>query len=110
VAVITPTISVTFQNNATSVAVGQTVGATLTLSSPAPQPYGTTVTLLDLQDTDAYNVPGLVSLSSSTVFIPPGGTSGTFSVTGVTPGSVEIVPGSPGYSRVHVILFAVTEH
>jgi hypothetical protein len=108
VAVITPKITVTFQNNLTSVKVGQTIGATLTLSSPAPQPYGTTVTLLDLQDYDAYNVPGLVSLSPSPVFIPPGSTTGTFTVTGVTPGSVEIVLGAPGYSRVNLILFAVT--
>jgi hypothetical protein len=108
VAVTTPAITVTFQNNLNSIAVGQTISATITLSSPAAAPSGTTVTLLDIQDHDAYNVPGLVSLTPSNVLIPPGSTTGTFNVTGVTPGSVEILPGAPGYSRVHIILFAVT--
>lgn len=106
--VVTPTITVTFQNNLTSIAVGQTISATVTLSSPAGQPFGTTVTLVDLEDHDAFNMPGLVTFSSPTVVIPPGSTTGTFTLTGARSGSVEILPGSPGYSRVHVILFAVT--
>jgi hypothetical protein len=110
VAVTTPTINVAFQNNLTSIAVGQTISATITLSSPAPQPYGTAVTLVDIQDHDAGNVPGLVSFSPSTVFIPAGSTTGTFNLTGVTAGSIEILPGAPGYSRVHIILFEVTAH
>jgi hypothetical protein len=108
--VITPTITVTFQNNLTSIAVGQTITATITLSSPAPQPYGTTVTLFDIQDHDAFNLPGLVTFNSPTVLIPGGSTTGTFTLTGAEAGSIEILPASPGYSRVHVILFAVTAH
>ena len=89
--------------------MGQTISATITLSSPAPQPYGTTVTLFDIQDHDAFNVPGLVTFNSSTVLIPGGSTTGTFTLTGLLkPGPIEILPASPGYSRVHVILFAVT--
>jgi hypothetical protein len=108
--IITPTITVTFQNNLTSIALGQTISATITLSSPAPQPYGTTVTLFDIQDHDAFNVPGLVTFSSPNVLIPAGSTTGTFTLTGAEAGSIEILPASPGYSRVHVILFAVTAH
>jgi len=110
VAVTTPTINVTFQNNLTSIAVGQTISATITLSSPAPEPYGTAVTLVDIQDHDSGNVPGLVSFSPSTVLIPAGSTTGTFNLTGVTAGSIEILPGASGYSRVHIILFDVTAH
>jgi hypothetical protein len=106
--IITPTITVAFQNNLTSIAVGQTISATITLSSPAGQPFGTTVTLVDLQDHDAFNVPGLVTFSSPSVLIPGGSTTGTFTITGAIPGSIEILPGSPGYSRVHVIFFTVT--
>ena len=84
--VVTPTITVTFQNNLTSIAVGQTITATITLSSPAPQPYGTTITLFDIQDHDAFNIPGLVTFSSPSVFIPAGSTTGTFLLTGAEAG------------------------
>ena len=59
----TPTLAVTFDNSATSIALGQSIGATITLSAPAPQPAGSSVTLIDVQDHDSGNMPGLVNTS-----------------------------------------------
>lgn len=107
VAVSGATISVAFDNNATSVAVTQSIGATITLSGPAP-PGGTTVTLVDIQDHDAGNVPGLVSFTPTAVVVPGGSTTGRFTMTGALVGPVEILPGATGYARVQVIPFTVT--
>ncbi len=107
VVVATPTIAVTFDNNATSVALGQSLGATITLSAPAPQPSGTSVTLIDVQDHDSGNMPGLVTFNSPTVVIPPGSTTGRFTITGAEVGPIEIQVGSPGFARLNFIVFHV---
>ena len=107
VVVANPTIAVTFDNNATSVALGQTLGATITLSAPAPQPSGTSVTLIDIQDHDSGGMPGLVTFNTPMVVIPPGSTTGRFTITGAQVGPIEIQVGSPGYARVNFIVFNV---
>lgn len=107
VVVAIPTLAVTFDNNATSVALGQTVGGTITLSAPAPQPFGSSVTLVDVQDHDSGNVPGLVTFNTPIVLIPPGSTTGRFTLTGAQVGSIEIQVGSPGYARLNFIVFHV---
>ncbi len=73
--VITPgaTISISFDNNAGGVGLTHTIGGTITLSSAAPQPNGTTVTL-----SANPAVPGLVNFSATSVTIPAGNTTGTF--------------------------------
>ncbi len=106
VAVVTPAITIAFNNNATAVALTQTIGGTVTISAPAP-PGGTAVTLVDVQDFDTGQIPGLVTFNPASVVIPPGSTTGTFTMTGVEVGSVEILPGSPGYARVSFIPFNV---
>jgi len=106
VVVATPTITLTFNNNATSVPLTQTIGGTVTLSAPAP-PGGTSVTLVDVQDFDSGQIPGLVTFNPTSVAIPAGSTTGTFTITGAALGSVEILPGAPGYARVNFIPFNV---
>jgi hypothetical protein len=107
VVVSTPKISVTFDGSATSVPLGQSIGGTVTLSSPAP-PGGTSVTLVDVQDHDAGEIPGLVTFSPTAVFIPAGITTGRFTMTGAEVGPIEILPGAPGYQRVNFLVFTVT--
>ena len=107
VAVVTPAIAVTFNNSASSVPVMQSIGGTITLSAPAP-PGGTSVTLVDVQDYDAGQTPGLVTFNPTSVVIPAGSTTGTFTMTGAAVGPVEILPGAPGYPRVNFIPFNVT--
>ena len=85
----------------------QSIGGTITLSAPAP-PGGTSVTLVDVQDYDAGQTPGLVTFNPTSVVIPAGSTTGTFTMTGAAVGPVEILPGAPGYPRVNFIPFNVT--
>ena len=107
VVVAVPTIAVTFDNNATSVALGQTLGATITLSAPAPPPSGSSVTIIDVVDHDSGGMPGLVTFNTPVVAIPPGSTTGRFMLTGAQLGPVEIQIGSPGYARLNFIMFNV---
>jgi hypothetical protein len=109
VSVVTPAIAVTFNNNASSVPVTQTIGGTITLSAAAP-PGGTSVSLVDVQDYDAGQTPGLVTFNPTSVVISPGSTTGTFTMTGAAVGPVEILPGAPGYPRVNFIPFNVTNN
>ena len=106
VVVAIPTLSVTFDNNATSIALGQTVGATITLSAPAP-PSGTNVTLVDVEDHDSGRTPGLVTFNTPVVVFPSGSTTGRFTITGARVGSIEIQVGSPGYARLNFLVFDV---
>jgi hypothetical protein len=107
VLVETPTLAFTFDNSATSVALGQSIGATITLSAPAPQPSGSSVTFIDIQDHDSGNMPGLVTFNVPMIVIPPGSTTGRITITGAELGPIEIQVGSAGYQRLNFIVFNV---
>ena len=85
--VVTPTISITLDS--ATVAVARTINATITLNAPAT-PGGVTVVLGSIPS-------GIVDLEPPNVTIPAGGTTGTFTVTGLSEGSATIVVRSPGY-------------
>ena len=104
--VTTPTISIAFNNNVTSVGLTHTVGGTITLSAPAP-PNGANVTLASINDTDSGQIPGAITFNPTMVVIPAGQTTGTFTVTGTALGNVGILPGAAGYARVNVVPFSV---
>ena len=90
--VSTASISVALNNNATAIGLTRTLSGTITLSSPAPQ-GGLTVTL----SADPLAI-GQVSFNPTSVSILPGGTTGTFSVTGVALGSTTITASASGYT------------
>ena len=92
VAVSTASIAVALSNNATAIGLTRTLSGTITLSSPAP-PSGLSVAL----SADA-SATGQVSFNPSVVSIPQGGTTGTFTVTGVTLGSTTITASAPNYT------------
>ncbi len=108
VTVTLPTIAITMDGNVTSVGLNQSVGATITLSAPAPAFTGAMVSLVDVEDHDSGNIPGLVTFSPSLVVIPPGGTTGRFTITGTRVGGVEILPSAAGFPRAFVTVFDVT--
>ena len=102
VTIDTPSISITFMNNATGVGLQNTVNGTITLGAPAPSPNGTTVTLTD---TPEANNGGNVSFNggtagqSASVTIQPGSTTGSFTLTGQALGAVDLAASASGYTR-----------
>lgn len=84
--VVTPAISVSLPS---IVGVTQTINGTVTLSAPAPT-GGATIALNS-------NPAGRVTIPSSIV-IPAGSATGTFTLTGVAIGSTTITASSPGYT------------
>ncbi len=73
------------------VGVGHTVSGSVTLSAPAPA-TGTTVTVTS-------SSTGTATVSPGTITIAAGGTTGSFTVTGVGQGSATINASSKGYSN-----------
>jgi hypothetical protein len=71
------------------VGVTRTLNGVITLTSPAPT-GGVTVTLSDLS--------GLVSFQPASIPFAAGGTTATFTLTGVTTGSTTVTAGAPGYN------------
>jgi hypothetical protein len=90
--VTTAAISIALNNNATAVGLTRTLSGTITLSAPAP-PAGLTVALS--ADPSAQ---GQVTFSPTSVSIPGGGTSGTFSVTGTVAGPTTLTASGAGYT------------
>jgi len=97
-----PTIAISFNNNAGGVGLTHTIGGTITLSSAAPQPSGTTVTL-SANPSD----PGLVNFSTTSVAIPAGNTTGTFTITGAQVGTAGILASAPGSPTASATILVV---
>ncbi len=72
------------------IGVTSTLPGTFTLSHPAPTPNGLTVSLTS-------NPTSNVTVSPATVNVPAGGTTGSFTYTGVGPGLATITASAPNY-------------
>src|SRR6185312_12064766 len=72
------------------IGVASTLPGTFTLSHPAPSPNGVVVSL-------ASSATGNVTVSPATVNVPAGGTTGSFTYTGVAPGPATITASAPNY-------------
>jgi hypothetical protein len=97
-----PTITISFQNNAGGVGLTHTIGGIITLSSAAPQPNGTTVTL-----SANLSYAGLVNFSTTSVTLPAGNTTGTFNITGAHLGTAGILASAPGSPTASATLLVV---
>lgn len=75
--------------SAAMVGVTRTLSGVVTLTSPAPT-GGVTVALADLS--------GLVSFQPASIPFAAGGTTATFTLTGVATGSTTVTAGAPGYN------------
>jgi hypothetical protein len=73
------------------VGVGRTIGGTVTLSQPAPE-GGVTI---DLASSNA----GIATVSPATLVIAGGGSSASFDISGIAPGTVTITANASGYSQ-----------
>ena len=83
------TMTLTLDSNL--VGVGRTVNGTITLANPAPS-GGVSIAL-------ASSNTGLATVSPASVSIAEGETSGSFSVSGVSPGSPTITGTAPGFTN-----------